>query len=438
VIPQRLIEAKRNGEELASSDLDAFLTGFLAGAVPDYQMAAFLMAVYFRGLSSVELTTLLDAMLASGSRLDIGHLGPHRIDKHSTGGVGDKVSLVLAPLVAELGIIVPMMSGRALGHTGGTLDKLEAIPGFRTRLSEPELTRVVEEVGCVMIGQTEEIAPLDRRLYALRDVTATVPCVPLIAASIMSKKLAEDLTGLVLDVKVGRGAFLTSEQEATELARTMVRLGTEHGVETVACITGMDQPLGSAIGNGLETREAIQALRGGGPTDLRHLVLALASEMLVMAGAADSREKAELTAGRALDDGSALGRFRLLVERQGGNPSVVDDPDLLASAPERGRVEPSRTGFVHAIDPLALGWGVVELGGGRRVKDDRIDPAVGFELSVKVGDRVNAGDALGVVHARTPEDLERGVTLLRSAVQIEEAPAKTSPLLHGRLALDER
>jgi pyrimidine-nucleoside phosphorylase len=433
MIPHRLIEAKRDGRELAASDLRAFLNGYLTGAVPDYQMAAFLMAVYFRGFSDAESGTLLDAMIETGSRLDLSHLGPTRIDKHSTGGVGDKVSLVLAPLVAELGIVVPMMSGRALGHSGGTLDKLDAIPGFRTQLTAPEFLGILENVGCAMIGQTEEIAPLDRRLYALRDVTATVPCIPLIAASIMSKKLAEDLTGLVLDVKVGRGAFLTTEAEATELARTMVRLGTRHGVETVAVLTGMDQPLGNAIGNGIETREAIHALRGGGPDDLRQVVLALAGEMLTMAGAAADPEEATRMAGRVLDDGRALERFRRMVHLQGGDVSVVDDPDRLASAPERDGVRAHLAGVVHGIDPVGLGWGVVELGGGRRTQDDDVDPDVGFELAVAVGDTVQTGDLLGSVHARTPEGLERGRSILRDAIRMAQGPVEPPSLFRGRI-----
>ncbi|MGD2068784.1 MAG: thymidine phosphorylase, partial [Gemmatimonadota bacterium] len=279
MIPYRVIEAKREGRSLAPPELDAFFRGYLAGEVHEYQMAAFLMAVHFQGLDPRELSALTGIMVESGRRLDLSWIDGPRVDKHSTGGVGDKVSLVLAPLAAELGLHVPMLSGRGLGHTGGTLDKLEAIPGFRTDLSLDDFRTVLSDVGCAMIGQTSEIAPLDRRLYDLRSVTATVPAIPLIAASIMSKKLAEDLTGLVLDVKVGEGAFVPEEERALELARTMVGIGDDRGVPTVALLTAMDRPLGRAVGNALETAEAVACLRGDGPPDLRAVVLTLAAEM---------------------------------------------------------------------------------------------------------------------------------------------------------------
>jgi pyrimidine-nucleoside phosphorylase len=418
VIPTKIIERKRDGGSVAPEELQGFLEAFLEGGVQDYQMAAFLMAVYFRGFDHDETSALLGAMVGSGSSLDLSYLGRPRVDKHSTGGVGDKVSLVLAPLAAELGILVPMMSGRGLGHTTGTLDKLEAIPGFRTRLGLDEFRRVLEEVGCAMIGQTEEIAPLDRRLYALRDVTGTVPILPFIAASIMSKKLAEGLTGLVLDVKVGGGAFIPEEDRALELARTMVELGTREGLATVALLTAMDRPLGSAIGNGLETAEAIECLGGGGPKDLTELVVEEAAEMLRLAEgpgrASDVRDRAV----EVLASGRALERFRKLVEAQGGDASVVDRPARLCTAPVRRVVEATRAGQVESIAPRALGEGVVALGGGRLRMDEDIDPGVGFELAVRPGQEVERGEPLGTVHARDKDSATVAEAALLGAVRI--------------------
>ncbi|MBW3534332.1 MAG: thymidine phosphorylase [Gemmatimonadetes bacterium] len=361
MIPARVIEAKRDGRALSRGEMETFFQAYLRGDVADEQVAALLMAVFFRGMEPEELDALTRIMLESGDRLDLGDLDGPRVDKHSTGGVGDKVSLALAPLAAELGIYVPMMSGRGLGHTGGTLDKLEAIPGFRTDLSLDEFRRVLGDVGCAMIGQTPEIAPLDGRLYALRSATGTVPSLPLIASSIMSKKLAEGLTGLVLDVKLGEGAFLAGEDLAFDLARTMVRLGEAHGVRTVALTTAMDRPLGRAVGNALEVAEAVACLRGGGPDDLRTVVVALAAEMAMVAGPWTEREAAAERAASALDDGSALERFGRLVAAQGGDTDVVDRPGRsLASAPETAVLEAARSGVVEAVAPKVLGWAVVE------------------------------------------------------------------------------
>jgi pyrimidine-nucleoside phosphorylase len=418
VIPTRVIERKRDGGHVASEELRGFMEGFLRGEVQDYQMAAFLMAVYFRGFDHDETSALLAAMVRSGSSLDLSYLGRPRVDKHSTGGVGDKVSLVLAPLAAELGVLVPMMSGRGLGHTTGTLDKLEAIPGFRTRLRLDEFRRVLEDVGCAMIGQTGEIAPLDRRLYALRDVTGTVPILPFIAASIMSKKLAEGLTGLVLDVKVGSGAFIPEEDRALELARTMVELGTREGLATVALLTAMDRPLGSAIGNGLETAEAIECLRGGGPEDLTEIVLDEAAEMLRLAEGPGSASGLRDRAGEVLASGDALERFRKLVEAQGGDASVVDQPARLRTAPVQRVVEAARAGRVDAVEPRVLGESVVTLGGGRLRMDDDIDPGVGFELAVRPGQEVERGQPVGTVHARDEASAAAGEAALLKAVHI--------------------
>jgi pyrimidine-nucleoside phosphorylase len=417
-VPSRLIEKKRQGEELNEEELSSFFLGFLAGEVPDYQMSAFLMAVHFQGMAPQELEALLDMMIESGDVLDLASVSAPKIDKHSTGGVGDKTSLVLAPLAAELGLCVPMMSGRGLGHTAGTLDKLEAIPGFRTQLSLEEFRRVVEAVGVGMIGQTDQIAPLDRRLYALRDATGTVPSVPLIAASIMSKKLAEGIDGLVLDVKTGSGAFLPDLNEGLELARTMVGLGEARGVRTTALMTGMGVPLGRAVGNGLETREALECLHGGGPEDLAELSAALTGEMLFLGGIAGDPESGTVMAREALDQGRGVERMARLVELQGGDPRVVEDPGMLPTAPEVKAVPASQSGRVEEISPRTLGYGVVEMGGGRRRMGDPVDLRVGFRLHVRPGDVVGEGDPVGEVHAADGRGLETGSRVLTEAIRI--------------------
>jgi pyrimidine-nucleoside phosphorylase len=435
LLPSRAIESKRKGESLSTQEMESFFHGYLAGDISDYQMAAFLMAVHFRGMSQAELDDLLRIMVHSGAVLDLSHLPGPKVDKHSTGGVGDKTSLVLAPLVASLGAYVPMMSGRGLGHTTGTLDKLEAIPGFRTELSLEEFLRVLEDTGLAMIGQTEEIAPLDRHLYALRDATATVPSIPLIAASIMSKKLAEGIGGLVLDVKTGAGSFLPDHGESLILARTMVGLGESKGVKTTALITGMDMPLGRAVGNGLETREALECLAGRGPPELEDLSLALAGEMLVAGGLAASPEAGYEVAKGALREGRGAERMTRVVEAQGGDPRVVEDPSRIPAAPHRGTVEARESGFVQGVDPLALGYGVVELGGGRRQVQDEVDPRVGFLLHVAPGDAVEVGQPLGEVHAADPDGLVRGRAVLGKAMALgPEAPAANPPLVRERLS----
>lgn len=435
VIAAKVIGDKRDGRVLDPEELRAFLLAYLDGDLPDYQMSAFLMAVYFQGLGPAESEVLVCSMLESGSSLDLSHLPGPRVDKHSTGGVGDKVSLVLAPLGAALGLYVPMMSGRGLGHTSGTLDKLEAIPGFRTSLDLEEFVRIVESVGCAMIGQTAEIAPLDRRLYALRDVTGTVAAAPLIAASIMSKKLAEGLSGLVLDVKVGDGAFIVEEDRALELANRMVEIGMARGLPTRALLTAMDRPLGVAIGNGLETAEAIACLKGGGPGDLRELVLQEAAEMLLVCAVESSLEAAISRATNALDSGHALERFVRLVEAQGGDPGVVDQPERLATSPYREEARAVTGGVVTRVAPRVLGEGVVLLGGGRLRMDQSIDAGVGFEVRVRPGDDVSVGDLIGVVHARLPEEARAGLQILRESVSVGEAGSfvEARPLVSHRL-----
>ncbi len=435
MIPQQVIAAKRDGEGLAPGELARFLTGYLKGQVADEQMAAFLMAVQFNGLSARELDVLVKVMLHSGRVIKPGGDWPGpRVDKHSTGGVGDKTSLVVAPLAAEMGMVVPMMSGRGLGHTGGTLDKLDSIPGFETRISLARFDRVLREVGCAMIGQTDEIAPLDRRLYALRDVTATVPSIPLITASIMSKKLAEGLDGLVLDVKVGRGAFMTSLEDARALARAMTGVGAAREIAATAVISAMDQPLGRAIGNALEVREAVACLAGGGPDRFRALCVELAAEMALAGGLVSGLDEGRSRAEGALGGGGAMERFQRLVAAQGGKLDPARKALGLPSAPLRKTVSADRHGKVIGIDPLALGYGVISLGGGRKRQDDNVDPRVGFVLKVDAGAPVAPGDPIGVVHAGSVDGLARGVRVLREALAIgDEDDVSPMPLVLERI-----
>lgn len=411
---------------MAGEEIERFFLGFLTGEVPTYQMSAFLMAVHFRGLCPEELNALLDLMIRSGEVLDLSWLEGPKVDKHSTGGVGDKTSLVVAPLAAELGIQVPMMAGRSLGHTGGTLDKLEAIPGFRTRLSLEEFRSVLSEVGVAIMGQTEEIAPLDRLLYALRDATATVPSIPLIAASIMSKKLAEGIQGLVLDVKTGKGAFLPAMEDSRALARTLVDLGESRGVRTTALITGMNAPLGRGVGNGLETREALECLAGDGPSDLVGLCADLVGEMLFLGGMVSDAEAGTVRAREALNSGAGLERMARLVELQGGDPRVVMEPERLPRAPEVATLQARESGFVGEVSPVPLGYGVIGLGGGRRKMDDPVDLRVGFVLNVRPGDRVELGDPLGEVHAADADGVTLGLTTLEGAISLVPEPPPTS------------
>lgn len=419
MLAAELIERKRDGQELAPEELRGFLRGYLDGEVAEYQMSAFLMAVYFRGLSHGELSTLTRTIVDSGRRLDFGGRPP-AVDKHSTGGVGDKVSLVLSPLVAAAGLRVPMMSGRGLGHTGGTLDKLESIPGFRTDLELEEFRSVVGDVGCGMIGQTDDIAPLDGRLYGLRDVTGTVQSIPLIASSIVSKKVAEGVSALVLDVKCGSGAFMTEEPRALDLARTLVEVSEEEGLPAVALLTGMEAPLGRAVGNALEAAEAVECLRGGGPDDLREVTVALSAELLVTAGAAEDRRSAREHLEGLLDDGTAAERFARLVERQGGDPRIVERPDLLPSAPVRTTVRAPQAGWVHHVDAREVGLAGVGLGAGRSRLGAEIDPAVGFEMLGRPGDRVEADQELCRIHARDRASARTAAGRVREAVEIRD------------------
>lgn len=436
MIVPRLIERKRDGGSLLADEWCELIHAYSAGDVPDYQLSALLMAVFFRGMTREETNALTDAMLSSGSKLDLSDMSAPRLDKHSTGGVGDKVSLILAPLIAELGVVVPMMSGRGLGHTGGTLDKLESIPGFRTDLSLTAARMQLTRVGCALIGQTGEIAPADKKLYALRDATGTVEAIPLISASIMSKKLAEGLTGLVLDIKNGSGAFLPDLDRDIELAKTMIELGRDRGCPVVALVTAMDRPLGNTCGNALEVRESIEFLRGNPPADLATVTYALGAEMLLLAGVVSSHEDAHACMRDAIDSGRAAERFRAIVTAQGGDPRVLDDVSLLPSAPVQLEYRASRDGIVQQVEPRAIGHGVVALGGGRRAMHDVIDPAVGFDIFVKPNSLVAAGDVIAVIHAADAAGGDVGRSVLDAAIAIGDAKVKTLPLVSHRITLD--
>ena len=423
--PVPLIAAKRDSRALAPDALASLVDAYTAGDVPDYQMSAFLMAVFLNGLSDAEATALTDAMLHSGTVLDLSALPGTKVDKHSTGGVGDKVSLVLAPIVAACGVPVPMISGRGLGHTGGTLDKLESIPGFRTDLSIPEYKAQLEDIGLVLIGQTDEMAPADRKLYALRDVTATVECIPLIAASIMSKKLAEGIDALVLDVKCGRGAFMKTEADARDLAETLVAIGTEHDVPTVALLTNMHVPLGRCVGTWPEVAESIACLHGThDDTGLMEVVYALAGEMLDLGGVAETPADGRAQARAAVADGTAWNTFRTLVEAQGGDLSAIDAP---ASRPGSDPVATLHApddvaGYVKGLDALAIGHAAVDLGAGRRVKEDAVDPVAGFSALKKPGDAVAPGDVIAHIHAQAPSRIDAALQAVLDAYTFADAP----------------
>jgi pyrimidine-nucleoside phosphorylase len=429
--PRAILEAKRDGRELTSDQVEAFVRGVVSGAVPDHATGALLMAVYLRGMSAEETAALTRAMLESGERLRRRPGSRPRADKHSTGGIGDKVSLALAPAAAACGVDVPMISGRGLGHTGGTLDKLEAIPGMRTGLSEAELDANVAELGLAFGAQTERLVPADRKLYALRDATGLIGSIPLIASSILSKKLAEDLDALVLDVKFGSGAFLREPEPGAELAAAMLDIAASFGLPTSVFQTSMERPLGRTAGNALEVVEAIECLRGSGPRDLRELVALLGGEMLALAGVAADRADGVARISRALDDGSGLERFRQAVELQGGDPSCVDRPQLLPSTGAVVEAHAPRAGAVRYADVRKLGQAVVALGGGRERIGDAVDPAVGLVLPRGEGEEVLAGDALALVHHRAGRGLERALALVGEAIEVgARRPAQPLVLAH--------
>jgi len=425
-----VIRKKRDGLELSRGEIEGLVNAYTKGEIPDYQVSAWLMAVVLRGMTRPETAALTDAMLRSGEVLDLSSLPVKKVDKHSTGGVGDKTSLVLAPLAAAAGVAVPMISGRGLGHTGGTLDKLEAIPGFNVNLPVAEFRRVLETCGCAMIGQTAEIAPADRKLYALRDVTGTVESPYLICASIMSKKLAEGIDALVLDVKTGSGAFMKSQKDAAFLAELMVETGERMGKQVVALITGMDQPLGNMIGNALEVVEVVEVLRGGGPEDLREVCLELAGWMLHLGGASQSVSEGKQKSAQLISSGKALEKFRQMIELQGGDPRVLDDAKRLPQAQSTVQVVSAKTGYVESMQCEQIGSACVILGGGRERKEDSVDPAVGIVLHKKIGDRVAAGEALATIYYNAEARAARARQLMEASIQIADAaPAANPPLI---------
>ena len=416
--------------ELSRHEIEAFVNAYTRGEIPDYQVSAWLMAVVLRGMTRPETAALTDAMLRSGEVLDFSSLAPGKVDKHSTGGVGDKTSLVLAPLAAAAGVVVPMISGRGLGHTGGTLDKLEAIPGFNVNLRVAEFRRVLEVCGCAMIGQTAEIAPADRKLYALRDVTGTVESPYLICASIMSKKLAEGVDALVLDVKTGSGAFMKNEKDAAFLAELMVETGERMGKGVVALITDMDQPLGNMIGNAVEVVEAVEVLGGAGPQDLRDLCLELAGWMLHLGGVAQTVSDGKRQSAHLISSGAALGKFRQMVELQGGDVRAIDDTTRLPQARHSTAVKSPAAGRVMAIQAEQIGTASVILGGGRERKEDPVDPAVGIALHKKVGDRVDRGEPLATIYYNDESRAQRARDLVEQSCEIGVAPPAKRPLVH--------
>jgi pyrimidine-nucleoside phosphorylase len=426
-----VIRKKRDGGELSRGEIESLIAAYTRGDIPDYQVSAWLMAVVLRGMTRAETAVLTDAMLRSGEVLDLSFLSAKKVDKHSTGGVGDKTSLVLAPLVAAAGLAVPMISGRGLGHTGGTLDKLESIPGFNVNLQISQFRSILERCGCAMIGQTAEIAPADRKLYALRDVTGTVESPYLICASIMSKKLAEGIDALVLDVKTGSGAFMKSEEDAAFLAELMVETGERMGKQVVALITDMDQPLGNMIGNALEVVEVLEVLRGGGPEDLRQLCRELAGWMLHLGGVsgtvADGRQRSD----KLISSGEALKFFRKMVELQGGDPGVIDDARRLPQARRTVTISSTKDGYLASLHCEQLGTAVVILGGGRERKEDSVDPAVGLVLHKKVGDQVSVGEPLATIHYNVETRAARARQLIEESLHFADAPPdKQRPLVH--------
>ncbi len=426
--PVDIIRKKRDGLELIPDEIVAFVHGVASRSWPDYQTSALLMAIVLRGMSEAETATLTDAMVHSGKKLSWPDLPGPKVDKHSTGGVGDKTSLILAPLAAACGCIVPMMSGRGLGHTGGTLDKLEAIPGFRVGLTLPEFNDALQKVGCAMIGQTAEIAPADKFLYALRDVTATVESIPLITASILSKKIAEGIDALVMDVKCGHGAFMKTRGDARLLAQSIVETGNRNSVRTEAIITGMDAPLGAMVGNALEVREAITTLQGHGPSDLESLSVTLTARMLVLGGLSGA-EGAEAKVRGALTSGRGLDVLRRMIAQQGGDPRVVDDPSLLPAAPKQMPIVTDRSGYVASLHAEHVGVATMLLGAGRMRVENSVDHAVGVRLLARPGDRVKAGDALAEIHYRDESRLADAVKLLHSAWRIADEKPQAEPLI---------
>lgn len=424
-----LIRRKRSGEELAPDELQHLIDGYTRGDIPDYQMSAFLMATFFAGMSDREVSAMTEYMLHSGSTLDLSSIPGIKVDKHSTGGVGDKTSLIASPIAAAAGVVVPMISGRALGHTGGTLDKLESIPGFRTDLSIDEFKALLAQHHLAFIGQTSEIAPADGKLYSLRDVTATVESIPLIASSIMSKKLAVSLDAIVLDVKVGSGAFMKKQVEARRLAQMMVGIGRRLDKRVQALITDMNQPLGYAIGNALEVMEVSQTLQNAGPSDLTRLSLELAARMIFLGKITKTLDEARELAQQKLLDGSGYRKLKDVITAQGGNPQVLDKFELLPNATGAQDISSSRGGYISAIDAALIGQASSMIGAGRNTKEDTIDPAVGVILEVKVGQKIDADSILCRIYHTSPDNLEEASELVEDAFKISQQPVDERDLI---------
>lgn len=428
--PYEIIMKKRNGQALSPKEIIFFIEGFTKGDIPDYQMAALMMAIFIRGMEAEESAALTKAMLDSGDKIDLSEIKAIKVDKHSTGGVGDKVSLVLAPLVASLGIPVPMMSGRGLGHTGGTLDKLESIPGLRVDLTEKEFIAQVKKIGVAIIGQTQSLAPADKKMYSLRDVTATVDSIALIAGSIMSKKLASGPDAFVFDVKTGRGAFMATLESAEEMARTLVDIAVLSGKQAQALITDMNQPLGFYAGNALEIFETIACLNGKGPEDLMTVTLEIAGMMLEMGGKASSIAKGRKMAEEAIADGRGLAKFKEMVAAQGGDTAYIDDPYLFPQAENKIPVKAERDGYVHSIDTLEMGMIGVALGAGREKTEDKIDMSAGIIFARKVSDRVSAGDTLLTLFTNRTKGLDEIALRARKAITVEDSPCQPYPIIY--------
>lgn len=434
LFPQHVIARKRDGEVLTPAEIAAFVRGATEGTWADYQLTAMLMAIFLRGMTAEETAAYTAAMMRSGVVADLSHVPGIKVDKHSTGGVGDTVSLPLAAMVAACGVPVPMISGRGLGHSGGTLDKLEAIPGFNVNLSLDEYRAQVARIGCALIGQARDLAPADKKLYALRDVSATVECIPLICGSIMAKKLAEGIDALVLDVKFGRGAFMKDQAEARELAQAMVAIGVAMGKNVRALLTAMDQPLGRCVGNAVEVAESIACLRGEGPADLMEVTFALGAEMLVLGGVAGDLAAAQTQLERVVADGSALAKFGEIVAAQGGDARVIDDPTgVLPSAAQQVPLVAAKAGYVTDVDAMGVALAAVRLGAGRVRVEDVVDPAVGVTALVKVGERVEVGQPLCVVHANDDDAWAEAEVRLRDAISVGEVAPVVGPLVAERL-----
>jgi len=433
MLPQWIIERKRDGHALTDEELSSFIAGYVQGDIPDYQAAALAMAIYFQGMTPAETTALTRIMMQSGETIDTSSIPAPKIDKHSTGGIGDKISIPLAPLVASCGVAVPMIAGRGLGITGGTLDKLESIPGYRVNLTTQEFLTTLKSCGCSIIGQTEHLVPADRKLYALRDVTATVPSIPLIVSSIMSKKLAEGIDGLVLDVKCGAGAFMQTRDNARALANALIAVGQSMGKRVTALITSMEQPLGRTVGNALEIKESLDILRGRGPADSTELTLRLSAEMLTLAGLIPNPDAALSLLRHKLETGEALNVFRTMIRLQGGNADIVDNPSLLPSAPVQQPFTAPSSGFVATANAGKIGRAALLLGAGRTKTTDNIYHAAGLSELVKIGERVVTGQPLAILHAATPECIAAALPLIRDAFTIVTTPVTLPPLIMERL-----